>query len=337
MKINRSQSKARLLQSIRTEYQRKRRTKKYKTRKSRNKLIRKLGLKGEIVTQAKSPIIITLPYEFSMISKTNDLLKIIELAKAAAKKRNPIHFEIEHIKSLTQDAIAVLIGIISDGDFNKINISGGIPAEPIVRELFIKSGFFNYVRSNITTSGNINLLLHQRSNKQVNTAIAKEACTRGILHTFKKLEIFEPLYDILIECMSNTHNHADPKEDGVYDWWLSTHFDDKTNITYYSFFDLGVGIFESISVKDYKEALRNMGLIKNIDLINDLYKGEIKSRTHLPERGKGLPQIHSYAGHPNIKNLTLITNNVSSNMSKNTNFELKFNFSGTFYYWELHP
>lgn len=329
--------KRRSLLLLRSKYQIKRSKKEYKKRKDRNILIRKLGLTGDVITQKKEPFVLKIPENFSLIDNANELLDRIELGRYVAKKRLPIHIQIEHVKRLTPEAIALLIAVISEGDFNKIDITGGVPDDELIRDMFIKSGFFNYVKSNIGNIPNINLLLHQRSNKQVNTAIAKEVCKKGLIHTFGNDDIFEPLYDILIECMSNTHNHADPTKDGVYDWWLYTYFDTSTKITFYSFFDLGIGIFESISVKDYKEVMRKLGISKNIQLVNDLYAGKIKSRTLLPERGKGLPQIYSYAVHPNIKNLTLITNNVFSNMSSNRSFELAQNFSGTFYYWELHP
>lgn len=334
--INRKEIKRRSRQRARFNYQAKRSKKKYLRQKKRNKLIRRLGLIGDVITQKKTPFFLRMPKKFSLINNPNELFAAIAIGKVAAKKRQSIYIEIEHVTELTQDAIALLIGVISDGDFNKIKISGGLPDEENIRNIFIKSGFLKYVRSNITNVSSINLLLHQRSNKQVNTSIAKEACKRGIKHTFESDDIFQPLYDIIIECMSNTHNHADPTKDGVYDWWLYTFFDEKTSITYYSFFDLGVGIFESISIKDYKELMRSAGITRNIDLIDDLYSGKIKSRTLLPERGKGLPQIYGYAKHPNIKNLILITNNVYSNMSNNSKFELDLDFSGTFYYWELH-
>jgi hypothetical protein len=335
--LSKKEIRRRFLLLIRSRYQAKRAKKEYKKKKVRNILIRKLDLKGEVITPKKEPFVLKMPEIFSLINNTNDLLNAVELGRFVAKKRIPLYIKIEHVKKLTPEAIALLIAVISEGDFTKIDITGGAPDDEVIRDMFIKSGFFNYVKSNVGNVANINLLLHQRSNKQVNTAIAKEVCKKGLLHTFGTDDIFEPLYDILIECMSNTHNHADPTKDGVYDWWLYTYFDTDTKITYYSFFDLGIGIFESISVKDYKEVMRKLGISKNVQLISDLYQGKIKSRTLLPERGKGLPQIYSYATNHNIKNLTLITNNVYSNMSTGKNFELEQNFSGTFYYWELHP
>ncbi len=320
----------------RSKYQEKRLKKNYKLYKKRNKLIRKLGLRGGGYIQ-KEYVGLKMPKKLSFIEYPNEILKAIETGRNYAKKRIPLEIVLNHVKYITTEAVALLIATLSDKDFDKINVRGDAPADDKIREVFIKSGFYNYVKSTIGNTPNINILLHQRSNKKVNTGIAKEVCLKGLKHTLKSDEIFEPLYDILIECMSNTHNHADPTKDGVYDWWLYTYFDEDTNVTFYSFFDFGVGIFESISVKDYKQVMRDLGITHNVQLIEDLYNGKIKSRTHLPERGKGLPQIYSYANNEHIKNLTLITNNVYSNMSSQEHYELEVNFSGTFYYWELHP
>lgn len=335
--LNKKEIKRKRYLLSRSRYQEKRLKKAYKKVKKKNKSLRKLGLSGGTFIQNKEFVPLKMPRRLSFIEHPNELLKAIETGRLLAKKHIPIDIRLGHVKHITTEAIALLIATLSSAEFRKVNVRGDSPENEEIREVFVTSGFYNYVKSTIGNVPNINVLLHQRSNKKVNTAIAKEVCIKGLLHTFKSDEIFEPLYDILIECMSNTHNHADPAEDGVYDWWLYTYFDTNTGVSYYSFFDLGIGIFESISVKDYKQVMRNIGITRNVQLINDLYQGKIKSRTHLPERGKGLPQIHSYANHPNFKNLTLITNNVYSNMSNNKSFELELNFSGTFYYWELHP
>jgi hypothetical protein len=322
---------------IRSIYQEKRQKVKHKKRKKRNKEQRRTGINAVNFGQAKRFFPIKMPIIFSFIENPNELLKCISNGRYYAKKNIPLEIRLGHVTYITNEAIALLIATLSDHDFDKIEIQGDTPKDLELKKAFINSGFYNYVKSNISNVPDINILLHQRSNKKVNTAIAKEVCIRGLNYTFKSDEIFDPLYDIIIECMSNTHNHADPNKDGAYDWWIYTYFDMNNSVSYYCFFDFGIGIFESILVKDYKEVMRSLGFTKNVDLIKDLYSGKIASRTLLPERGKGLPQIHSYSSHPNIKNLTLITNNVYSNMSNDIHYELELNFSGTFYYWELHP
>lgn len=335
--LSKKEIKRRKYLQLRSKYEQKRHKKTYKRIKRKKKLIRKLGLKGQVYRKPHEYLPLKMPKRLSFIQYPNELLAVLALGRESAKKLIPLDIILSHVRYISCEAIALLIATFSDKDFSKVNIRGDSPEDEKIKEIFVNSGFYNYVKSNIQNVPSINILLHQRSNKKVNTSIAKEVCLKGLLHTFKSDTIFEPLYDILIECMSNTHNHADPKEDGVYDWWLYTYFDLDTRITYYSFFDFGIGIFESILVKDYLQAMRDHGVKRNVQLISDLYEGKIKSRTLLPERGKGLPQIYSYSNHPNIKNLTLITNNVYSNMSTDIHFELESNFSGTFYYWELHP
>lgn len=51
-------------------------------------------------------------------------------------------------------------------------------------------------------------MFHQESNYQVQSDIAKNACILGTKHVFGSNKPFPDLYEMLIEAMSNTNNHA---------------------------------------------------------------------------------------------------------------------------------
>ena len=146
------------------------------------------------------------------------------------------------------------------------------------------------------------------------------------------------LYEILIECMSNTHNHANLNKQGECRWWLYVYNNPITNSTSYSFVDLGVGIFKSAHTKNYiTKIFKVTGLQKNIDLVDDLLAGKIHSRIEKDRelRGKGIPQIVKHSKNTWFKSFYIITNDVKIDLSIGSRESLDYSFDGTFLHWEL--
>lgn len=286
-----------------------------------------------------TPIVpIKAPEDFSLINNTELTLEYFNNAHKELRKKNRILFDISHIKTLTTDAIAVQIAKIKDKNFHLNNgIIGNGPNDEKLKQLFIQSGFYDYVNiRGIKPKNDKKLLIHEITNNRVEPDIAKEACLLGLKHTFQNEEIFEPLYDILIEVMQNTNNHAGDTR-GVYDWWLHVYNHPDSFKTSYTFLDLGVGIFESLPVKSFKrDFLELLGWKSNLDLVPKLFAGEIKSRTARPERGKGIPQVFECSQNRTFETFILISNDVYADL-KTQNYKLiKNNFSGTLFYWEIN-
>lgn len=278
------------------------------------------------------------PEDFSIINNTENTLAYFDYIQFLLHNGNPVMFDISKIKTLTTDAIAVLLAKIQDKKFHKNNdIYGTEPEDENLKKLFTQSGFYDHVLvRQITPKNDKKILIHKETNNRVEPDIAKDACLLGLRHTFKNEEIFEPLYDILIEAMQNTNNHAG-LERGKYDWWLHVYNHPDSNITSYTFLDLGVGIFESLPVKTYKrEFFENLNLASNLDLVPRLFAGEIKSRTARPERGKGVPQIYECSQDPTFSKFILISNDIFADMKSKEYKILKNKFNGTLFYWEIN-
>lgn len=308
--------------------------------------IRKKGIKGtfrkELILQlagkSKTSFIpIKSPEDFSMINNTEEMLDYFEDAKKQLMNKNKILFDISHVKTLTTDAIAVQIAKIKDVNFhNNTAIIGNGPEDYSLKKLFFQSGFYDYVITNGPKPTNHKkLLIHEITNNRVEPDIAKKACLLGLKHTFNNEEIFEPLYDILIEVMQNTNNHAGSTR-GKYDWWLHVYNHPESTTTSYTFLDLGIGIFESLPVKSYKrDFLELLGLKSNLELVPKLFAGEIKSRTARPERGKGIPQVFECSQDPTFNKFILISNDIYADLKSQEYKLLKNEFVGTLYYWEI--
>lgn len=285
------------------------------------------------------PIVpIVAPTNFSLIYNTEETLDYFEQAHKELKKKNRILFDISGVTTLTTDAIAVQIAKIKDHRFHfNSGIIGNAPNDETLNKLFLQSGFYEYVntRGNKPTN-NKKILIHEITNNKVEPDKAKEAYLLGLRHTFQNEEIFEPLYNILIEIMQNTNNHAGLTR-GKYDWWLHVYNHPDSMKTSYTFLDLGVGIFESLPVKSFKrDFLELLGLTSNLDLVPKLFAGEIKSRTSRPERGKGIPQVYECSQHKYFEKFFLISNDIYANLKTNENRIIKNSFNGTLFYWELN-
>lgn len=280
---------------------------------------------------------IIAPDDFSLINNTDGIINYFNTAYHELKNHKRVLFDISNIKTLTTDAIAVQLAKISDEKYHHNTlILGNEPDDEVLKKIFIQSGFYEHVRFKGEIPSNDNkLLIHQITNNKVEPDIAKKACIVGLKHTFHNEEIFEPLYDILIEIMQNTNNHAGTTR-GKYDWWLHVYSHPETTITSYTFLDLGIGIFNSLPVRSFKrEFMEFFGWKSNLDLVPRLFAGEIKSRTARPERGKGIPQVFECSQDPTFQKFILISNNVYANLKTQEYKLIHTPFRGTLYYWEL--
>lgn len=286
----------------------------------------------------KPPIIpIKAPTNFSLIYNTDATIEYFNRAHKELSKKNSVLFDISEVTSLTTDAIAVQIAKIKDHKFHlDSGVFGNEPNDVSLKSLFRQSGFYEYVNTRSPKPANDKkLLIHEITNNRVEPDIAKEACLLGLRHTFKNEEIFEPLYDILIEVMQNTNNHAGLTR-GKYDWWLHVYNHPDSSRTSYTFIDLGVGIFESLPVKSFvRDFFEILSLKSNIDLVPKLFAGEIKSRTARPERGKGIPQIFECSQDNTFDKFVLISNDIYADLKTKDYKLIKTQFEGTLFYWEI--
>lgn len=279
---------------------------------------------------------ILAPQNYSLVYNTIETLNYYNDIRDILSTGQRVRFDLSDVNKMTTDAIAVQIAKIKDERYNrKVTIYGNAPKDEKLSNLFLHSGFYDHVRVSGAKPASDNKLIHEITANRVEPDIAKEACLLGLNHTFKSGEIFEPLYDIIIEVMQNTNNHAG-KRRGMYDWWLHVYNHPSSCKTSYTFLDLGSGIFNSLPVKTFwREAKEKLHLASNLDLVERLFAGEIKSRTSRPERGKGIPQIYECAQDAVFTKFVLISNDVYADMKTKQWHLLSTKFDGTLFYWEI--
>lgn len=328
--------------AMRSRYEFKRHFKSYVRRKKaakRNRINFSNAKKDKL--EFKDFVKKSAPKNFSFIDNTNEVLEYFDNCKKGFEKKEMIYFDIAKLSILTADAITLLIALVNDESFTgkRNHFYGNVPIQKKLKKLLSESGFYNFVgcsKRMKNMSNSSNNLLHKEFHTKVKPEIARKACQFGIKHVFKKELILSSLYEVLIESMSNTNNHASEKSEEHCKWWLSV-YNIPDGRTIYSFLDLGIGIFDSVPVSRFKKLKIWSTLMSNIELVPSLLDGQIKSSKKLDNniRGKGLPQIAQNSNDDCIKRAYIISNDVKINLKDRSSEQLNYSFNGTFLYWEL--
>lgn len=299
---------------------------------------------------------IRAPEHCSMIEHPENAIMFFREAEAAylnavskgryLKKTANIVYDLAQSKIFTETSVAILIAHIKDR-----NINLGLPSRlnfPIDEECerkIKKMGILKNVGSSTIESDDIPF--QKVSNLQVANSVAKDIVVRSSLFIYSKEERIKELYTILIELMANTNNHADSDKTAIYPWWLFMFRDERKKIIKFVFLDLGVGIFDSLPVKQYMireplslQRIKSGSVHRRGESLNKIFSalvnGRIKSSTGIATRGKGLPLIADNAKSGHFCSFKIISNDAYIDVLNNTVSAMNQNFRGTLYYFELH-
>lgn len=325
-------------QTIRAKYESKRRTKKWKKRKAYNKFQRRLQIYKHIERINKGIINLEAPQNFSFIDNSDEVVKYFNLVKENVESDQPIKIDISKITNLSPDIIILQIAILKDRKSMRVGINGNAPEDPNLRKIFIESGLYNFVssRGKKRVADNNKLWKHS-TNNQVKGEIAGEAVAvcKSLFQQNGINYDTDNIYNLLVEAMSNTINHADKKKANI-NWWLYYFIDENDKTIKYSFIDLGIGIFKSASFNSYRR-IANIFVPGNSFLVKPFLEGKIiSSRENDNEiSGKGVKQIINCAKNPEFTKFTIITNDQMINVKDKTNQSLSHNFDGTFIHFEI--
>jgi hypothetical protein len=308
--------------------------------KAKKKLRRKKfeGLKKEVQKQKRLDNTFTnkkAPTNFSFIQNTEAVLQYLDELKALFRQRKNVLINLKDISNLTNDAIVLLLSFVKNPKIvNGVLIRGNYPKDEKLRKIFVESGIFN--NNNGNEDEHKNYILTRR-NKKAEGGIAAELIKRASKVVFGEEGRCPGVYRALMESMANTCYHAKPQQIGEETWWLTVYHDKDDNHVSFAFIDLGVGIFKSSKMNDFKaKAASLLGLSDNRDILREIISGRKLSSTKIPYRGKGLPTIFKGLERNYYSNLKIISNDVKADLSNDNFVKLKKEFSGTFLYLELN-
>lgn len=326
------------IQLIRAQYENKRRTKKWKKIKIHNKNLRKLQIQKQVERLRKGIVNLEAPTNFSFIENSDEVVKYFNMVKENVDSNQPVRIDISNITNLSPDIIILLIAILKDKKSMRVGINGNAPEDPNLRKIFIESGLYNFVNSiGKKRVADNNKLWKHSTNNQVKGEIAGEAVAvcKSLFNQNGINYDTDNIYNLLVEAMSNTINHADKKKANI-NWWLYYFIDENEKTIKYSFIDLGIGIFKSASFDSYRR-IANFFIPGNSLLVRPFLEGKIiSSRENDNEiSGKGIRQIINCAENIEFTKFTIITNDQVINVKNKTSQSLNHNFEGTFINFEV--
>lgn len=281
------------------------------------------------------------PKNFSFIENPNESMKFIRNSKHYIEDlKKDIKQDFKNIDNVTPDAMLYMMSYIEDMKYRNIefSITGTFPIKASCKKLFRESGFLEHLKSQKSNLKNIETdLLTIRTGTKTEVQVAKDV----VKYVRKWLDIdrlqTKPIYKILIECMTNTKNHAfakseDEKEKEHYKWYLMAYHNDGE--VHFAFLDNGYGIATTIR-KNWKDIFTGKSFDDNKLVLSALEGKILRSQTGEAKRGKGLPYIYRNSKEEHIKELIIITNKGFINCKDDTTKNISNSFNGTLISWKI--
>lgn len=266
---------------------------------------------------------------------------LARIRQLASDRENNVFVDLSEVKVITPDAIAALLATIHRQNIRNSFISGNEPKDARPREVLNESGFRNYVRSTESgqraTLGKIQKQASSRNTFQskFDQFVAQELVEFGSTKLTGSAREHGPSYGILGEAMLNTLNHASATSKKE-PWWASVYFDSERKRSCFTFVDQGVGIFRSSRLQDSLKILfGKLAIPTNAEILRRLFRGEIRSTTHVAGRGNGIPGIYAHAQAKRIREFAIIANNAIGGAESETYQTVSPPFEGTMLYWEV--
>ncbi len=301
--------------------------------------------KGRSILKRGGKAILTAPENFSLLNNVEETLEFFDVVTKYITENKNIYLDIANVKNITTDSILYMLSNIEYCRtlHRRANISGNAPSDAKCNEIFLSSGFYKFVYAKdpgIIRSVNKNIYSIESGH---HTLVDK---AEGVIYfTNKRLgrELASNstvTYPILIECMTNTHNHAYNETFGLYNkWWLMASYDADLSRVHFVFLDNGLGIPKTIR-KNFKERVIELfgnlvlkNAVDDVGLICSALRGEFRTRTGDSYRGKGLQKIYDSMRANSINDPTIISRRGYVNCSSLSGTELNKTFHGTLYSW----
>lgn len=293
-------------------------------------------------------IVIEAPENFSVIDNAREMLNFFNQFRRYEKQKYKIFFDMSKVKQITGDAIVYMLASFDwhRKKYGHLHIRGNSPSDEGCKELFHCSGFFKYMHTVVPIDKTRKDVLQLTYSDNVKPNLASEVINFAKIHL--KLENrsqAKAIYRTIIECMSNTKNHAYEKGNINPLWYLMAIYYQSRNEIHFTFFDSGLGIpttirrdkLEHITEKVsqfVKKISKGIHITSDSDLIVSALNGEFRTSTALEHRGKGLPAIKQCCDNKDIDDLIIVSRQGYVNL-QGKNDLLPTNLLGTIISWKI--
>jgi len=253
-------------------------------------------------------------------------------------RRYHVKLDFRKVEVIGPEAIAAMTAVLKSRKRPQFSrVRGNDPLSADARMVLEKSGFFELVRHSKPLERAATGKIQTRGSDQVDGKLAQDLIHFGMECLTGVPARSQPVYETLIECMTNTRHHAGGESNQVEGWWATVYADEERRRVCFTFVDMGVGILATARKNFFIEITEKLGLRDDKDLLRGLLSGEIGSRTELKGRGRGLPKICNWSKAGRIQSLLIVTNFVYANVELAEYRLMPEEFDGTLLYWEIEP
>lgn len=286
--------------------------------------------------QSFNQIIHIAPKVFSFQKNPEETIDYFKLYTDEMKKRKrnmEYIFDLSEVKSVTVDAIMYILALLRNVKSNRYlgtRFKGNMPIDKKAREIVLNSGFNNYVNSSVNVYKPASKLIQILNGNNSSPDLTNQICKFMIASPKVKNIRIAPVYESLIELMTNTVQHAYDK-DSIFNkqWYLyAEDIGDRFNFV---FLDTGLGLPKTVS----KKMIESITL-KDSEYIKSALLGQDRSKTKLGYRGEGLPLLYEYAAENHFVNFRLHSGKGACSFDKDlVTYDYKQELIGTLYTWEI--
>lgn len=196
------------------------------------------------------------------------------------KFRDSILFDLSEVEIITPDAIMYLIAIIRNTRrirFLRISCGGNMPKADSARDIIEQSGFFSFVSS--TSKLQIepdNSYMKISDGVDADGELASSFCDFVQSSSTQTVLSTKRLYPMIIELMTNTHQHAYDTQEAqtmMGNWYIFAQ--DTGTAIHFVFLDTGLGIPKTV-LKDSMKKLKTLHSETMPCILNQHCKGRLE-------------------------------------------------------------
>lgn len=278
----------------------------------------------------RKPNKVKAPEIFSIAYNSDATIEFLSAILGLIKKSKPVFVDLAVVTKITPDAILYLLVLLQEAKNRNVPFKGSAPNDKTARDIFTKSGFYNFVKSDLNKFmlPADSSILKIKTGKHVNGDEAEniQEYLKTHVHNISPVRL-KAIYGILVECMSNTNEYAGGDIGEKY-WWTMALHDKESDKVLFAFVDNGVGIPKTVKTKWYDNSSDSELLRKAALGIYQMSGSKAKTRN------KGLPQIRKYNDDGFIQNLVIVSNHGYYSAEDGTK-DLEKIFTGTLIAWEF--
>ena len=200
---------------------------------------------------------IKAPKDFSLIDNTEEMLRFITSLNKAFKKRRKVFVQLHDIKSMSDDAIVLLLSNVLEFKSARVDFNGSRPNNLSIARRLEKSGFFDilygskkdaYWNTGDSFSINRDKSMYTHATKNVDSELTSKLIENSAVYLWGEKRRCRGVQRIFLELMQNTNNHAS-RHPGEKYWWVNISLLNNPKRIGFSFIDYGMGIFTSLNTK----------------------------------------------------------------------------------------